>query len=188
MGFFSAAFAQTLAFGLLLVREGTGEPGRTGCLAAHAGGASVDADGASGAEVSMRLSRMSALASRSCKDTVNSFAPEILVARPDGRDPILYFYEDFLRTFDPERVNATASTTRRSRWCSTWSAHSTVLCARIWSPKGFVIRTSGSSIGGRNRHLPLGNRGARQGAGGSRSRRRDGGADATKPRWPHGGL
>lgn len=36
------------------------------------------------------------------RDTVNSFAPEILVARPGGRDPILYFYEDFLQTFDPE--------------------------------------------------------------------------------------
>jgi predicted helicase len=35
-------------------------------------------------------------------DTVNSFAPEILGVRPDGSDPILYFYEDFLETFDPE--------------------------------------------------------------------------------------
>ena len=35
-------------------------------------------------------------------DTVNSFAPEILVGPPGGRDPILYFYEDFLQTFDPE--------------------------------------------------------------------------------------
>ena len=34
-------------------------------------------------------------------DTVDSFAPEILAAPESGRDPILYFYEDFLRTFDP---------------------------------------------------------------------------------------
>ncbi len=33
-------------------------------------------------------------------DTVNSFAPELLAIPPGGRDPILYFYEDFLRTFD----------------------------------------------------------------------------------------
>ena len=35
-------------------------------------------------------------------DTVNSFAPEILAVRPEGLDPILYFYEDFLGTFDPD--------------------------------------------------------------------------------------
>jgi predicted helicase len=35
-------------------------------------------------------------------DTVNSFAPEVLALQPNGRDPILYFYEDFLQTFDPE--------------------------------------------------------------------------------------
>ncbi|MGH7086828.1 MAG: hypothetical protein ACREFN_17755, partial [Acetobacteraceae bacterium] len=42
---FSAAFAQTLAFGLLLVREGTGTP-----AGPDAGGASADADGAARAE------------------------------------------------------------------------------------------------------------------------------------------
>jgi predicted helicase len=36
------------------------------------------------------------------RDTVNSFAPEILAIRRDGSDPILYFYEDFLQTFDPQ--------------------------------------------------------------------------------------
>ena len=35
-------------------------------------------------------------------DTVNSFAPEILAVGEDGRDPILYFYEYFLATFDPD--------------------------------------------------------------------------------------
>lgn len=34
-------------------------------------------------------------------DTINSFAPEILAVGEDGRDPILYFYEYFLATFDP---------------------------------------------------------------------------------------
>nr|WP_255704092.1 type ISP restriction/modification enzyme [Erythrobacter sp. SN021] len=36
------------------------------------------------------------------RDTVNSFDPKILAPRRDGRDPILYFYEDFLSVFDPE--------------------------------------------------------------------------------------
>ena len=36
------------------------------------------------------------------RDTVNSFAPEILAAPLGGPDPILYFYENFLQTFDPE--------------------------------------------------------------------------------------
>ena len=34
------------------------------------------------------------------RDTVNSFAPEILALRRDGTDPILYFYEDFLEVYD----------------------------------------------------------------------------------------
>jgi len=98
---FSAAFAQTLAFGLLLVREATGHEVdanawqemppehplmrtalRVLCLD------EVVADVGIGFEIML--------------DTVNSFAPEILVQAPAGRDPILYFYEDFLQTFDPE--------------------------------------------------------------------------------------
>ena len=36
-------------------------------------------------------------------DTVNGFTPEEIPAvGEDGRDPILYFYEDFLKTFDPD--------------------------------------------------------------------------------------
>lgn len=97
---FSAAFAQTLAFGLLLVREGTGEPVgpnawqhmpeehplmRTALRVLSL--PEVVQDVGIGFEV--------------MADTVNSFAPEILAAAPGQRDPILYFYEDFLQTFDP---------------------------------------------------------------------------------------
>jgi hypothetical protein len=97
---FSAAFAQTLAFGLLLVREGTGEPAgpeawrhmpdehplmRTALRVLSLD--EVVRDVGIGFEVMC--------------DTVNSFAPEILAVRANGRDPILYFYEDFLGTFDP---------------------------------------------------------------------------------------
>lgn len=98
---FSAAFAQTLAFGLLLVREATGEL--------------VGPDAWQNMPEEHPLMR-TALRVLSLPevvedvgigfvvmcDTVNSFAPEILVAPPGGRDPILYFYEDFLQTFDPE--------------------------------------------------------------------------------------
>ncbi|MDH3472446.1 MAG: N-6 DNA methylase [Rhodospirillales bacterium] len=98
---FSAAFAQTLAFGMLLVREGTGQ--------------NVDAGSWQNMPEEHPLMR-TALRVLSLPevvqdvgigfvvmcDTVNSFAPEILVPEPNGRDPILYFYEDFLQTFDPQ--------------------------------------------------------------------------------------
>lgn len=98
---FSAAFAQTLAFGLLLVREGTGEP--------------VGPDAWQHMPVEHPLMRTAlrvlslpevvqdiGIGFEVMRDTVNSFAPEILAIRPDGHDPILYFYEDFLQTFDPQ--------------------------------------------------------------------------------------
>jgi len=98
---FSGAFAQTLAFGLLLVREATGHQ--------------------AGAEAWRHMPEEHPLMRTALRvlsldevvrdvgigfdvmcDTVNSFAPEILTVRPDGSDPILYFYEDFLETFDPD--------------------------------------------------------------------------------------
>ncbi len=98
---FSAAFAQTLAFGLLLVREGTGGP--------------VGPDAWQHMPEEHPLMRTAlrvlslpevvhdmGIGFEVMRDTVNSFAPEILVAPPGGRDPILYFYEDFLKTFDPD--------------------------------------------------------------------------------------
>jgi hypothetical protein len=98
---FSAAFAQTLAFGLLLVREATGQP--------------VDANAWEHMPQEHPLMRTAlrvlslpevihdiGIGFEVMRDTVNSFAPEILVPGPDGRDPILYFYEDFLQTFDPK--------------------------------------------------------------------------------------
>jgi hypothetical protein len=98
---FSAAFAQTLAFGLLLVREATGQP------------IGPDAWEHMPEEHPLMRTALRVLSLPEVVhdvgigfvvmcDTVNSFAPEILVAAPGGRDPILYFYEDFLQTFDPE--------------------------------------------------------------------------------------
>jgi type ISP restriction-modification system protein/N-6 DNA methylase len=96
---FSAAFAQTLAFGLLLVREATG----------HAVGS--DAWRHMPEEHPLMRTALRVLSLDEVVhdvgigfevlcDTVNSFAPEILAVPPGGRDPILYFYEYFLQTFD----------------------------------------------------------------------------------------
>lgn len=97
---FSSAFAQTLAFGLLLVREATDAP--------------VEADAWSHMpdehplmKAALRVLSEAEVVSEIgigfdvMRDTVNSFDPKILAPRKDGRDPILYFYEDFLQTFDP---------------------------------------------------------------------------------------
>ena len=97
---FSSAFAQTLAFGLLLVREASGAP--------------IDAaawthmpDEHPLMKATLRVLSEPEVTSEigigfdvMC-DTVNSFAPEILALQADGRDPILYFYENFLSVFDP---------------------------------------------------------------------------------------
>jgi hypothetical protein len=98
---FSAAFAQTLAFGLLLVREGTGQP-----VGADAWRHMPDEHPLM--QTALRVLSLDEVVQdvgigfEVMRDTVNSFAPEILVAPPGGRDPILYFYEYFLQTFDPE--------------------------------------------------------------------------------------
>ena len=97
---FSSAFAQTLAFGLLLVREATDEPvgddawkqmpDEHPLLKAALRVLSED-------EVTSQIG----IGFDVMRDTVNSFAKEILAPQKNGRDPILYFYEDFLKTFDP---------------------------------------------------------------------------------------
>lgn len=97
---FANAFAQTLAFGLLLAREAAGgEVGQDAyrrlpegsypllraTLRALTQDEIVEVLGA-GFDVIL--------------DTVNAVDPAILAQR-NGHDPILYFYEDFLATFDP---------------------------------------------------------------------------------------
>lgn len=98
---FSAAFAQTLAFGLLLVREATGEP-----VGPNAWQQMPEEHPLM--RTALRVLSLPEVVEDigigfvvMC-DTINSFAPEILVVQPGGRDPILYFYEYFLQTFDPE--------------------------------------------------------------------------------------
>lgn len=97
---FAGAFAQTLAFGMLLVREATGQDVGDNAYqqmpAEHPlmrNALEVLTLAQVRAEVGIGFDIM--------RDTVNSFAPAILAVQPNGRDPILYFYEDFLATFDP---------------------------------------------------------------------------------------
>jgi Type ISP C-terminal specificity domain/N-6 DNA Methylase len=97
---FAAAFAQTLAFGMLLVREATDKP------------VSYDAWQNMPAEHSLMRTTLRVLSMEEIVrdmgvgfdvilDTVNSFEAKILARETGKPDPILYFYEDFLQVFDP---------------------------------------------------------------------------------------
>lgn len=97
---FSSAFAQTLAFGLLLVREASAAP-----VDAEAWRHMPDEHPLMRATLRVlseqEVTREIGIGFDVMCDTVNSFAAEILAVQPDGRDPILYFYENFLQIFDP---------------------------------------------------------------------------------------
>jgi hypothetical protein len=97
---FSSAFAQTLAFGLLLVREGSSRP--------------IDATAYLQMPAEHPLMRTALRVLTQAEildvvgigfsvllDTVNGYTPDILAVRGAEPDPILYFYEDFLSVFDP---------------------------------------------------------------------------------------
>lgn len=98
---FSAAFAQTLAFGLLLVREATGKP------------VGPDSWQIMPDEHPLMKTALRVLSEQEIVeqidlgfdvliDTVNGLDPRILAQKPGRPDPILYFYEDFLATFDAD--------------------------------------------------------------------------------------
>jgi hypothetical protein len=96
---FSAAFAQTLAFGLLLVREATGRP--VGHHAADHMPTEHPLMKTALQVLSMEpVAREIGAGFDVMLDTVNGFEPQILAVGFDGQDPILYFYENFLETFD----------------------------------------------------------------------------------------
>jgi hypothetical protein len=105
---FSGAFAQTLAFGLLLVREAltnrtdlTEEEQKVGPDAwEHMPEEHPLMRAALRVLSEPEIAGEMGIGFEVMRDTVNSFAPEILAIQPDGRDPILYFYENFLETFD----------------------------------------------------------------------------------------
>ena len=98
---FSAAFAQTLAFGLLLVREATGKlvgPDSWQLMPEEHPLLKTTLRVLSEPEIVKQID----LGFDVLLDTINSFEPAILVQRPRRADPILYFYEDFLATFDAD--------------------------------------------------------------------------------------
>lgn len=100
---FASAFGQTLIFGLLLARE--------------AGGLAIDANayqqlpnatypllrGTLRALTLDEVRVMLGAAFDVTLDAVNSVDTDLLSPR-NGRDPVLYLYEDFLRVFDPVAV------------------------------------------------------------------------------------
>jgi hypothetical protein len=98
---FSAAFAQTLAFGLLLVRDATGE-----VVGANAWEHMPEEHPLMRTALRVlslpEVVRDIGVGFDVMTDTVNSFTSAILAVRPNQRDPVLHLYEDFLRTFDPE--------------------------------------------------------------------------------------
>lgn len=105
---FASAFAQTLAFGLLLVREHLAntetevDKRKVGADAArHMPAEHPLMKGTLEAISDPRVIESVGIGFDVMRDTVNSFEPNILAPRRDGRDPILYFYEDFLSVFDP---------------------------------------------------------------------------------------
>jgi hypothetical protein len=99
---FSAAFAQTLAFGLLLVRDATGEA--VGANAWEHMPAEHPLMRTALRVLSLpEVVRDIGVGFDVMTDTVNSFSPQILELQPGQRDPVLHLYEDFLKTFDPEQ-------------------------------------------------------------------------------------
>ena len=96
---FAAAFAQTLAFGLLLVREATEKPvGRDAWEKMPPEHALI--------RTTLRVLSMEEITRDIgagfdvMLDNVNSFDAALLTRETGKPDPILYFYEDFLEVFD----------------------------------------------------------------------------------------
>ncbi len=97
---FSAAFAQTLAFGLLLVREATGRTVEPDAWR-HMPDEHPLMKTALRVLSQEEIVRDIGIGFEVMRDTVNCFSAEVMALRADGTDPILYFYENFLKTFDP---------------------------------------------------------------------------------------
>jgi hypothetical protein len=97
---FAAAFAQTLAFGLLLAREASDH------LVDHDAWQHMPLEHALMRTTLRVLSQEEIVRGVGVGfdvmlDTVNSFEPAILARKTGRPDPILYFYEDFLEVFNP---------------------------------------------------------------------------------------
>ena len=100
---FSAAFAQTLVFGLLLARDAGGGAAGTNAYEQLEDATYPLLRGTLRALTLEEVRTMLGAAFDVTVDAVNSVDPSLLAPRRE-RDPILYLYEDFLRVFDPEAV------------------------------------------------------------------------------------
>lgn len=101
---FAGAFAQTLVFGLLLAREAGGVLEVGDDAYRHLPEATYPLlRGTLRALTLDEVRQMLGVGFDIVLDAVNSIAPETMAFR-NGRDPMLYLYEDFLRVFDPTAV------------------------------------------------------------------------------------
>jgi len=101
---FAGALAQTLVFGLLLAREAGGVIEVGGDAYRHLPEATYPLlRGTLRALTLDEVRDMLGVGFDVVLDAVNSIAPETM-AVCNGRDPMLYLYEDFLRVFDPSAV------------------------------------------------------------------------------------
>ena len=96
---FANAFAQTLSFGLLLAREASGRAVDQNAFAQLSEGTYPLLRATLQALTLSQVLDILGVGFDVIRDTVNSFAPELLAGR-GGDDPILYFYEHFLAAFD----------------------------------------------------------------------------------------
>jgi hypothetical protein len=98
---FANAFAQTLAFGLLVAREASGEDVDRDAYRTLAGGTYPLLRATLRALTQDEILELLGVGFDVMRDTVNVVDAALLAPR-GGTDPILYFYEDFLGVFDPE--------------------------------------------------------------------------------------
>lgn len=96
---FASAFAQTLSFGLLLAREASGKEVDENAFRQLPEGTYPLLRATLQALTLPQVLDTLGVGFDVIRETVNSFAPEMLTSRR-GYDPILYFYEEFLAVFD----------------------------------------------------------------------------------------
>lgn len=101
---FADAYAQTLAYGLLLARQAA--TGQTLTLATAHTFISPERHRLLSATLNLLaqppVTAMVGWSLASLLEIVNQVAPKVLAYEEPTRDPLLYFYEDFLAEYDPE--------------------------------------------------------------------------------------
>ena len=160
-------------------------PGGTGAWDHMPEGTPADADGVARAEPARDRARMLALASMSCATRSTASLRKFSPSGPDGRDPILYFYEDFLETFDPDerrRLGVYYTPVEVVRYMV--GALDRPLRENLRHPGIARSACHDPRPGHWNRHLSARHRRARLGSG-SRGRRRNGSACLARSRPPH---